>query len=64
MRTKHLTKVFSLTLLLGGIGFPLVGCGRSDQLTAVTHNADADALAEYDRLEAENERAGQNDGSE
>ncbi len=43
---------------------PLAGCGGSGENQAVTDNADAEALAEYDRLDAEAEAEAENDGSE
>lgn len=50
--------------LIALVGSSMVGCGGSGEPAAVTDNADAAALAEYDRLDAEAEEAANNDGSE
>ncbi len=42
----------------------LSGCGGSGETTTVTENADAAAIAEYERMVAESEAAANSDGSE
>lgn len=43
---------------------PLAGCGGAADNSAVTDDADAAAIAEYERLDAESEEAANNDDSE
>jgi hypothetical protein len=58
---KHIVfTVLASTLII----LPLAGCGGSDANTVVTDDADAAALAEFDRLEAEAEEDSDDDGSE
>jgi hypothetical protein len=42
----------------------MAGCGGSGGPTVVTDDADAAALAEYERLDAEAEEESEDDGSE
>ena len=59
---KHL--VFTI-LACSLITVPMVGCG-SGEPKAVTDDADSEALAEFDRLEAESEAAeeAENEGAD
>ena len=41
----------------------LSGCGGSSETTAVSDNADAAAIAEYERMVAESEAAANSDGT-
>ena len=41
----------------------LSGCGGSGETTAVSDNADAAAIAEYERMVAESEAAANSDGT-
>lgn len=49
-------KLFSLAAILTFACLPLAGCG-GPSTTNVTEDADAEALAEYDRLIEEEQRA-------
>ncbi|MGB7343686.1 MAG: hypothetical protein WBD20_05715 [Pirellulaceae bacterium] len=59
-----MTRVVLLIAFCGFLLIPIAGCGGSGENSAVTDNADAEALAEYDRQMEAEEAAGENDGSE
>jgi hypothetical protein len=58
---KHIVfTVLACTLII----LPMTGCGGSGGTTVVTDDADAEALAEYDRLIEEGDAEADDDGSE
>jgi len=51
----RITQFLALVAVGGFVALPSMGCGSSGELTNVTENADAEKIAEFDRLEAEAE---------
>ena len=63
-KTSRFRNAILLTVISSLVALPLVGCGDSGELSAVTDNADAEKLAEFDRIEAEEESEEESEGDE
>lgn len=63
-KISRFASIVFLTMISSMAIVPLTGCGSSDDLSTVTDGADAEALAEYERLSAATEAEGEDEGDE